>query len=235
METWQPIVVAHRGLWFPRYPENSAAAFRFAAEFGFPSECDVHQSSDGEAFVIHDETLERTTSGHGAVAGHTAAELARLRHRYPPGEYDESPPLLSQVADLVAFVEVKPPDAKSLVHRVIEIMGARRWLLQSFDPRNIEHALAVNERLNVALLVDTIDGFAPALSNRWNVHADHSLLDDRQMGTLHDHGLRVGAWTVNTEEEILRILPLRPDVIISDQPYLVRHIVERSGLKLGDM
>ena len=73
-----PAVVAHRGA-SAAAPENTLAAMRRAAEMGARwAECDVRLSADGVPVVIHDGTLDRTTDGRGALAAHTAAELARL-------------------------------------------------------------------------------------------------------------------------------------------------------------
>ena len=68
--------VAHRG-GAAQWPENSLTAFRNAIALGARVlELDVHQTADGAIAVIHDPTLDRTTSGHGPVARVTAADLA---------------------------------------------------------------------------------------------------------------------------------------------------------------
>ena len=60
-------------------PENTMASFRMAAAAGADYlELDVQLSLDGELMVFHDETLERTSDGHGRMDGMSAAELARL-------------------------------------------------------------------------------------------------------------------------------------------------------------
>src|SRR6202162_952714 len=62
------------------WPENSLLAFRNAVALGVDFiEFDVHLSKDGEVVVIHDPTLERTTTGTGPVKDRTAAELKALR------------------------------------------------------------------------------------------------------------------------------------------------------------
>ena len=72
-------LVAHRGgalLW----PENSLIAFARAVELGADSlEFDVHLSRDGEPVIIHDPTLDRTTTGTGPVRMATLAALRALR------------------------------------------------------------------------------------------------------------------------------------------------------------
>ena len=71
-------VIAHRGN-RAFAPENTVAAFAEAVALGADAvEFDVQLSRDGVPMVFHDSTLERTTDGHGAVAAHSAAELARL-------------------------------------------------------------------------------------------------------------------------------------------------------------
>jgi len=72
------LVIAHRGF-SGAAPENTLAAFRKAMEAGSDMiELDVHLSKDGEAVVIHDDTLKRTTRGSGKVAQFTLQELKQM-------------------------------------------------------------------------------------------------------------------------------------------------------------
>jgi glycerophosphoryl diester phosphodiesterase len=77
-----PIAFAHRGgaaLW----PENTLAAFEGALALGYRYiETDVHITKDGRIVCFHDETLERTTSGHGPLAALTLEELRELDAGY---------------------------------------------------------------------------------------------------------------------------------------------------------
>src|SRR5918911_3997990 len=71
-------VVGHRGA-MGHCPENTPASFERGLELGADwIELDVHLSRDGALVVIHDETVDRTTNGHGAVRDHTLAELEAL-------------------------------------------------------------------------------------------------------------------------------------------------------------
>src|SRR5436190_6736475 len=71
-------VVGHRGA-MGYCPENTFASFERGLELGADwIELDVHLSRDGALIVIHDETLDRTTNGHGYVKDHTLAELQQL-------------------------------------------------------------------------------------------------------------------------------------------------------------
>jgi glycerophosphoryl diester phosphodiesterase len=73
-------VAGHRGH-SEGAPENTYAAFRKAREFGGPDvtcETDLRITSDGELVLIHDETVDRTTDGHGLVRNMTYAEIETL-------------------------------------------------------------------------------------------------------------------------------------------------------------
>src|SRR5215212_6839941 len=72
------IVVGHRGA-AALEPENTLRAFRRGIELGCDYlECDVHLTRDGQLAVIHDETVDRTTDGHGPVSAFTFEELRQL-------------------------------------------------------------------------------------------------------------------------------------------------------------
>ncbi len=78
MKPLLPRLIAHR-CGGALAPENTLAGLRVAAGYGYRGvEFDVMLSADGTPVLIHDETLERTTNGHGRVADTRDTELARL-------------------------------------------------------------------------------------------------------------------------------------------------------------
>ncbi len=128
-EAWELLKnppVAHRGLWSKTgAPENSLAAFQAACEAGYGIELDVHLSSDGEAVVFHDYTLDRMTGVSGRLRDRTAADLADLRLKGT----DEGIPTLLEVMALIGHramvhVELKTPfgEVGPLEQRVHEIL-----------------------------------------------------------------------------------------------------------------
>ena len=73
-----PRIAGHRGA-AGTTPENTLVSFRRGLEDGATFiELDVHASRDGEIVIIHDETVQRTTDGDGAVREMDLAELGRL-------------------------------------------------------------------------------------------------------------------------------------------------------------
>lgn len=79
------LVIAHRGCW-GEAPEVSVAAIEACTGIGVHGvEVDVRKTRDGALVLIHDETVDRTTNGTGAVADMTLAEIKKLRLRKGPG------------------------------------------------------------------------------------------------------------------------------------------------------
>ena len=79
----QPLVVSHAAC-AGHAPENTLAGLRLALHIGADAiEVDVHLSADGIPVLIHDDSVDRTTDGRGAVAALTLAELRELRRGRP--------------------------------------------------------------------------------------------------------------------------------------------------------
>lgn len=94
---------AHRGA-SAVCPENTMAAFRKGLELGATGiETDVQMTKDGGIVLIHDETLNRTTSGTGYVKDHSLAELLEVDAGswFGPEFKDERLPLLEDLLDLL--------------------------------------------------------------------------------------------------------------------------------------
>ncbi|MEM9517822.1 MAG: glycerophosphodiester phosphodiesterase family protein [Actinomycetota bacterium] len=112
-------IIGHRGA--ARYaPENTMASFRRALNLGASGfEFDVHLTGDGEPIVIHDPTLDRTTSGSGAVMDATMADLRSLDAGtwFGPEFQGERLPGLADVLQLPAKIfelEIKASGTETL-------------------------------------------------------------------------------------------------------------------------
>ena len=98
----KPVLLAHRGL-VRHAPENTLPAFAAAIELGLAIELDVYQTSDGHLIVIHDETVDRTTDGQGAISEMTLSEVRQLDAGswFDPVYAGLKVPLLEEVFELV--------------------------------------------------------------------------------------------------------------------------------------
>ena len=85
-----PVVSAHRGGPMAGYPENCIATFEHTLAAGFAMlEIDPRYTKDGSIVVVHDATLERTTTGKGKVTDFTLAELKQLKLKDNSGKVTE--------------------------------------------------------------------------------------------------------------------------------------------------
>jgi len=128
-EAWERLFtppIAHRGLWSPDGPpENSLGAFQAACAAGYGIELDVQLTSDGEAVVFHDASLQRMTGAAGRISDHTAADLSQMRL----AGTDEAIPTLAETLVLVGHkamvhIEIKTPygEVGPLERRVAEVL-----------------------------------------------------------------------------------------------------------------
>ena len=234
-----PAIAAHRGgarLW----PENSLTAFRGAIGLGVDLvELDVHQTKDGEIVVIHDPTLERTTTGRGTVRDHSWAELGAVAIR---GTADERLPRLGEVLALLRpssvglLLEIKSAPGggryPGIEERVLALLHAAeltdRTRVMAFDWAILERlrALSASVRLTGLLAhhgferVGGVAAVAPRLRalGANDLGIERTLLAPEAVRAAHDAGLTIGVWTVNEPEELRRALAAGVDYVTTDQP-----------------
>jgi glycerophosphoryl diester phosphodiesterase len=230
-----PLWFAHRGAG-KLAPENTLAAFRVGASHGYRAfECDVKLSADGVPFLLHDATLQRTTSGRGLAAGLTWNELSQLdagawHSRAFAGEPLPSLENIARFCLRNAFalnIEIKPtPGAEIETGRIVAEHAAALWrgaavppLLSSFQRSALEAARAAVPELPRAHLFETLDGRwledALALGCVAIVTA-YAQIDAEAMARIHDAGLKALVYTVNDPAEARRLTQLGIDGIITD-------------------
>ncbi|WP_457323404.1 glycerophosphodiester phosphodiesterase [Roseateles sp. P5_E11] len=229
-----PLWLAHRGAG-KLAPENTLAAFRMGAGFGFRAfECDVKLSRDGQAFLLHDDTLDRTTSGQGSPASADWAQLAGL----DAGAW-HSPPFaaepLPRFAQIAAFcqangcalnVEIKPcPGEEARTGAAVAHEAARLWagalppLLSSFKPEALMAARGAEPALPRALLLDKLwDGWWDTAESLGVVAVitNYRLMDRALIERLHARGWRALVYTVNDAATAERLIADGIDGIITD-------------------
>ena len=230
-----PLWIAHRGAG-KLAPENTLAAFRLGAGFGFRAfECDVKLSRDGQAFLLHDDTLDRTTSGQGSPAERDWAELAALDAGswHSPPFTAEPLPLLTQIAAFCRAngcalnIEIKPcPGEEARTGAAVAREAARLWagavppLLSSFKPEALAAARDAEPALPRGLLLDQLwDGW-PEAAEALGVVAvitNWRLMDRALIQRLHAQGRRALVYTVNDEAAAARLIADGIDGLITDR------------------
>jgi glycerophosphoryl diester phosphodiesterase len=229
-----PRWIAHRGAG-RLAPENTLAAFRVGAAHGFRAfECDVKLSADGVPFLLHDATLERTTSGRGPAAALAWSELSRLdaggwHGRTWAGEPIPSFAAIARFCLRNAFaldVEIKPsPGTERETGRAVAAMASALWagatppLLSSFRPDALEGAREAAAALPRALLLDTVrSGWLDEARGLGCVAVvfHHALVDAALLAAAHGAGMRACVYTVNDPAEACRLDALGIDGIVTD-------------------
>ncbi len=240
-----PLIVAHRGD-SANAPENTLAAFRLALENEADGiELDVMLSADQQLMVIHDDTLDRTSNGHGKVAD---LPFAALRELDAGSWYDlkfkgEPIPLLEEVfAELggkfLINVELKnyktPKDQlPELAVKLVKKHGlSDSVLLSSFNASNLPRVKSLAPEIRTGLL--TLPGLLGLpmrglLGRRFkadDLHPYYRDVSTRMVQFRHKLGQNVNVWTVDAPEDQRRMQAFGVDMIICNDPARARQILE---------
>jgi len=224
-------VVGHRGA-AGLEPENTLRSFRRALELGVDYvECDVHLTRDGHLVVIHDETLDRTTNGHGRVAEHTLAQIRAL-----DAGLGERVPTLQEVLEAVKgragiLIELKGPGTEEPVVRQVQALGMEEEVvLTSFHLERLAKVKALMPSLRVGAIFSQPppDALEQALQvGASGMGVNYRYLRQEWVEAAHAAGLEVRAWNPDTEPEMQAMLALGVDGISTNRPDLLLRLLGR--------
>jgi len=233
--------VAHRGA--PRYaPENTLAAFRLALEEGARSiECDVQRTKDGHLVVIHDQTVDRTTDGHGPVGSFTLNELRRLDagRWFAPDFGGERIPLLDEVLTLLrgrALLRLEIKNAPTIYggieEQVVDAIRRQRMeedvLVTSFDHESVRVVRTLSQQIATGIIYTARLVDAPAAARAAGADAlciNWAYVTRGVVAHAHREGLRVFAWPVDDEERFRHCLDCGVDGITSNDHRLLARLL----------
>ncbi|WP_414695226.1 glycerophosphodiester phosphodiesterase [Paraburkholderia sp.] len=238
-----PRVAAHRG-GGTLAPENTLAGLRTGASLGHTMvEFDVKLSADNVTFLLHDDTVNRTSNGHGAAARMRYAELATLdAGSWRDARFAGEPmPTLAQVAaccrelGLAANVEIKPCAGRDLeTGRMVGAETARLWeqqaqagmapLLSSFSYAALEAARESAPQLPRGLLFERVPADwreQTAALECVSLHASHRHLDEALVERIKSAGLFILAYTVNDLDRARQLVSWGVDTVCTDRIDLI--------------
>ena len=232
-----PPVIGHRGA-AALAPENTLAGFRAAAAAGARwVEFDVKLTEDGVAVLMHDETLDRTTDGRGAVAHTPFATIAALDAGgwFGSGFGGERVPTLEQAfaeldrLGLGANIEIKPcpgraaPTADAVVDAVAASWPERlpAPLISSFEPDCLAVVRDRAPQLARGLLIKRLTRDWRHAVDRLgcvSVNLGHRQASASAIAEVLGSGFKLVMWTVNEAVEAARLLAAGATAIITDRP-----------------
>jgi glycerophosphoryl diester phosphodiesterase len=225
------LVIAHRGA-SGTCPENTLAAFRRAEALGAHMiELDVQLSRDGEVVVVHDDTIDRTTDGTGAVSAQTLAALRRLDAGawFGATYRGERIPTLAEVLAEIRLpvnVELKAGGGADLERRTLEVVttaqALRRVVFSSFDAQALVRMRDLTADADLAVLW-TRRAVAPAIELAKRVgarglHLRKTAADPRSLAAARENDLEVRVWTVNEPREFAPLSRLGASGVFTDYP-----------------
>jgi len=214
------MLIAHRG-YSAMYPENTITAFRKARSKVV--EFDVRKTLDNVPVVIHDRTLDRTTTGTGDVKKHTWEHIKDLHIK----GCDERVPSLDQVlqtfGDEYSYnIEIKSSDTADVVVDSIKksALPYGNTLVTSFKWDEIKAVRKLDDRINTGL----ISLVRPERAIRECVRIgcevavlNHLAITRDVVNYAEKNGIEVYAYTVNSVDEARKLIDYGVTGIISDE------------------
>jgi glycerophosphoryl diester phosphodiesterase len=229
-------IIGHRGA-AGVAPENTLPSFRRALADGLRQvELDVRLTLDGELVCFHDDRLDRVTPQRGRVTEWAWAALSAVP--VLPGAFggaypDARIPLLSEVfaglpEDCRYLVELKadPVRPAEVVERTLAVIAAAgagdRCRLISFDADLLRLARGAGSEIPLGFIAgvrdrDTLLPVGKELG-ALALHLQHSAIDAQFLAAAQDAGFLLNCWTVNTVEEVRRLVGLGVHEITTDFP-----------------
>lgn len=246
--TYQPKVAAHRGNKSVA-PENTLPAFAAAIAAGADFiEMDVVRSRDGVAMVIHDDTLDATTSGRGHVSDFTAQEIQLLDAggHFSPAFAGTPVPTFAEFAALLGstrvrlLLEFKGLWSTQEVEQVIQIAAQHglkdRTVLQSFHPTTVRALYsAAPDWPRGVLTYGNYDGLFDLCREVEATMLNPDVLEVAQypglISAIHSAGMRAMVWTANDLDHWELLCNLEVDGIITDRPDFLSGWLAARGLR----
>lgn len=232
--------VAHRGL-SDHAPENTVPAFELAGKAGFWGiETDIIETLDGVFMCMHDDDLDRTTDGTGAVLDYTYSELMDFNVDY--GNDIENYPNLKipsmieflntcVIYDCVPLIEIKKINDYEAFLQTIEESGlAGRCIISG----GIDDLKKIRE-LNTAIPLMVI-GYSnkpytfyteliQQLPGNSGILYDYHGIDEAVVNELHEKGLLAGVWTLDTGEEAAQFIGYGVDFVVTNHIPGLNHMI----------
>ncbi len=224
-------IIGHRGA-AALEPENTIRSVLKAIECGATAvEVDVRRTKDGVLIAMHDETVDRTTNGTGKVSELTFEEIRKL-----DAGKGEKVPTIEEIMDVVKgkvklILELKEVGYED---QVIELIRSKNMIndvvIVSFHTSALRKVKELEPRIITGYLFMKSPFQALDIGKNCRTEilgAYYKIVNSSFMYMAKSYGFKVIVWTVNDKQDIINMIKLGVDGIASDNPCLVREIVEK--------
>ncbi len=234
-------VTAHRGASID-CPENTMSSFVRAKELGADwIELDVQMTKDGKIIVIHDDNFKRTTGVDKNVWELNFDEIRKLDSgSYFSEEYKgERIPSLGEVIEFAKKngmklnIELKPSgNEKDFEKTVIDIITKLHFenncVITSQIYSVLENVKNYNNNIKTVYVLSLAYGDITSLKSADSFSIEATSITKKLVKRVHKEGKELYAWTVNTEENINKMIDLNVDNIITDNILLAKQLIYSS-------
>ena len=232
-------VVVHRGANFLA-PENTLPSARAALKYGAEwIELDVRKSKDGVLYNLHDETLDRTTDGHGAIHLVTSSEIERLDAGswFGPAFRGLKVPRIETMLDSLkgkanVFFDVKKGTP---VADLVKLVRAKGFEKNSFfwfaDAKMLPEFVKLAPEMKIKVNASDIEGIKKwqAVCRPSYVEIEPENITKELVNYCHKNDILVMAAIQNGNEEAYKkAIQAQPDLVNIDQPELWARVVAES-------
>ena len=232
-------VVVHRGANFLA-PENTFPSARAALKYGAEwIELDVRKSKDGVLYNLHDETLDRTTDGHGPIHLVTSSEIERLDAGswFGPAFRGLKVPRIETMLDSLkgkanVFFDVKKGTP---VADLVKLVRAKGFEKNSFfwfaDAKMVPEFVKLAPEMKIKVNASDIEGIKKwqAVCRPSYVEIEPENITKNLVNYCHKNGILVMAAIQNGNEEAYKkAIQVQPDLVNIDQPELWARVVAES-------
>lgn len=246
-------IIAHRGA--NRYaPQNTMPAFEKALEIGVDgTETDVHSTKDGYIVICHNDTVDEMSDGIGKIADYTFEDIRKLDFgkKFSSEFAGTTLPTVDEYLECmksdeslsIINIEIKPckGDRADIVRKTIDAAKRHgvfdKLLISSFDYKMLVEAKKVDPTCQTAYLYPI---YAQILSS-WGIrpiwlakrikcdaiHPHKNFINKLSIKRAHKAGMKVNAWTVNEEKDVIRLIEIGVDGLITDSPDEVKKIIDK--------
>ncbi len=241
------LAFAHRG-GTSAHPENTMPAFQHAVDLGYRYvETDVHATRDGVLLAFHDEVLDRVTDMSGRIAEMDYADVRKAKvggrepiplfedmlTTWPEMRFNIDPKLDNAAAPLVAVLK-----KTAALHRVgvTSFSDKRtRWIRSELGPDLCTGLGPMGtSRLRFSSLSGPLagiwGGFEAGCAQVPVAQSGLRIVDAAFVGRAHALGLQVHVWTIDDPVEMIRLLDLGVDGLMTDEPEVLKSVLVERGL-----
>ncbi len=240
-------IFGHRGF-SGEYPENTMLAFRKAVEAGADGiELDVQLTKDLVPVIMHDELVDRTSSGTGYIRDFICEEIEQLDCSYPDrfqGKYGvQKIPTLEEylvwmkeeAVNIVTNIELKNNIyyyggmEKKVIEMVRRYGLEKRIILSSFNGASVVECKRKDDSIECGFLVGRYLENAGVYARMCGVeyyHPNLEFLTEQHVKNCSENGVGVNVYTVNEEEDMRRMKKWGVNTIITNFPDRGRRIAD---------